>query len=420
MILCGTDLSVASEPAMRAAAALARKLRKELLLVAVLERSDASRQVDADVRLQQDAGELRRTFDIPVETLVDHGAPEERILDLAAKRQASLIVVGAGGSAKRARGLGSVAESLCQKAEVPVFIARNADDLLPWSQHSRPLRVLLGSGMGDASRSALEYITAWSDLALTVAHVAWPFGEHYRLGIAGAMLLDHLRPELHRQLLSDLGRWAAETPGHGGALSVTPGYGRIDCHLAQLAQEHQADVLVVGTHRRNLASRIWHGSVSRNSIHEAECNVLCVPQRRSAADLGPSPRTVVVPTDFTSLADRAVRYAYSLLEQGGTVHLVHVASNLEDLDQVALRAQLAARIPPGTESRGIKTELQLLEGSEAWLAVWQYAGRASADLICMATHSRDAARSLVLGSQAQAVLQHSRIPVLLVPPDREA
>lgn len=62
----------------------------------------------------------------------------------------------------------------------------------------------------------------------------------------------------------------------------------------------------------------------------------------------------------------------------------------------------------------------MLEGGAAWLAIWQQASRSSADLICMATHSRDTAASIVLGSQAQALLQHSRVPVLLVPPDRES
>ena len=420
MILCGTDLSVASEPALRAAAALARKLGRDLLLVTVLERVEPARQIDADVRLEQEAGELRRTFGISVETSVERGAPEQRLLDIAKERAVSLIVVGAEGGSSRSRRLGSVPEYLCQKSDVPVFVARNVDNLLPWSQHARPLRVLVGSGLGDASRSALELVGAWSDVALTVAHVAWPFGEHYRLGVSGPMPLDHLRPEVHRQLLGDLGRWVSETPCQSAAtLSVTPGYGRIDCHLAQLAQEKQADLLVVGTHRRNVASRIWHGSVSRTSIHEANCNVLCVPQRAVAAKVGSGPRTVVVPTDFSVLADRAVPLAYSLLAAGGVLHLVHVVPLLKEADQGALKAQLAARIPAGAESRGITTELHLLDGKEAWLAIWQHASRLNADLICMASHSRDAVRSLVIGSQAQAILQHSRIPVLLVPPDRE-
>jgi nucleotide-binding universal stress UspA family protein len=80
---------------------------------------------------------------------------------------------------------------------------------------------------------------------------------------------------------------------------------------------------------------------------------------------------------------------------------------------------LQARVPPGAEARGIRSELHVLAGSAPWLSIWQHASRVSADLICLATHSRDAAGSLLLGSQAQSLLQHSRVPVLLVPPDRE-
>jgi nucleotide-binding universal stress UspA family protein len=421
MILCGTDLSVASDPALKCAAALARKHGKELLLVTVLEHPKDNDRVSADVQLEHEASELRRTFDIGVETVITQGVPELKLLELAQAREASLIVVGAEGTGKRARRLGSVAEHLCQTAAVPVLIARNADPFMPWSQGVRPLRVLVGSGLGDASRSALAYIDGWSDLMLTVAHVAWPYGEHYRLGVAGPMPLDHLRPEVHHQLIGDLGRWVASVPcRRSPTLSVTPGWGRIDSHLAQLAQQKEADLLVVGTHQRSVASRLWHGSVSRNTLHESSCNVLCVPERHAAARTGQAPSTLVVATDFSALGDRAVSSAYGLLGRGGAVHLVHVAEHLRDGDLEALTAQLVARIPADAESRGIVSEAHVLEGGEAWLAIWQQASRSSADLICMATHSRDRAASVILGSQAQALLQHSRIPVLLVPPDRES
>ena len=421
MILCGTDLSVASEPALKAAAALCRKRDEELLLATVLEHGDADSRMSAAVQLEHDASELGRTFGITIETKVAEGAPEQQLLELAKAREASLIVVGAEGNAKRKRRLGSVPEHLCQMAEVPVLVVRNADQLVPWSQGVRPLRVLMGSGLGDASHSALAYVGSWPELALTVAHVAWPYGEHYRLGVMGPMPLDHLRPEVHRQLLGDLGRWAAEIPCRNSPkLSVTPGWGRIDCHLAQLAREREADLLVVGTHQRNLASRLWHGSVSRNTIHEASCNVLCVPEGRLAARRGSAPQLIVVPTDFSALADRAIAHAYGLLSQGGSIHLLHVVERLHETEKPALKAQLAARIPGDAGSRGIVTETHVLEGGAAWLGIWQHAGRVNADLICMASHSRDVAASLVLGSQAQAILQHSRIPVLLVPPDRES
>jgi nucleotide-binding universal stress UspA family protein len=198
---------------------------------------------------------------------------------------------------------------------------------------------------------------------------------------------------------------------------VTPGWGRIDSHLAQLAHEKQADLLVVGSHHRNLAERVWHGSVSRNAIHEADCNVLCVPDRSLPVAVATTPRVVVIPTDFSRLADRAVPVGYSLLERGSTVHLVHVLGS-SGVDHEAT-TQLQKRIPVDAESRGLTTVLHVLKSATPWSAIWQCAGRANADLICMATHSRDVASSLVLGSQAHELLRHSRIPVVLVPPDRE-
>jgi nucleotide-binding universal stress UspA family protein len=421
MIICGTDLSVASEAALQAAAALARKQDLELLVVNVRAESgskDAS--ASAELQLERDVAHLRRSFGVSIETAVVTGIPEQKLLDLAKQRGARLIVVAARGGARHVHRLGSVPEYLCQRAEVPVLVARNPEALLPFSKGARPLQVLVGSGLGDASRCALEYIAAWPDVSLTVAHVAWPFGEHYRLGVGAPMTLDHLRPEIHRQLLGDLGRWTNETPGVKQVkLDVSPGFGRIDCHLAQLANDKSADLLVVGSHQRNVASRVWQGSVSRGVIHEANCSVLCVPQRSRTPRAAPAPSTVIVPTDFSALADRAVAYAYGLIGTGGAVHLVHVVGSLSETNAPALRAQLSARVPADAEAREIQTELQVLEGDAPWLAIWQYAGRSNADMICMASHSRGAAQRLVLGSQAQAILQHSRIPVLLVPPDRE-
>jgi nucleotide-binding universal stress UspA family protein len=420
MLLCGTDLSPASEAVVKAAAAVARKQGRELLLVTVLAHEDANALASTQVRLEEDASQLRRELGISIETMVAHGHPDQQLLDLARQRHAELIVVGAEGSSQRGRRLGSVAERLCQLADVPVLVVRNADGLTSWSHGSHPLRTLVASGLGDASSSALSYVGDWPDLALTVAHVAWPYGEHYRLGVTGPMPLDHLRPEVHHQLLGDLGRWAATIPCKTAPkLHVIPGWGRIDSHLAQLAAEKQADLLVVGSHQRHLGERVWHGSISRNVVHEASCNVLCVPQRYAALRVAEQPRVIVVPTDFSALADRAIPFAYGQLSQGGTLHLVYAAGDSSQSEYAALKAKLESRIPADATSRGITTELHVVGGGDAWLVIWQLAGRVNADSICMATHSRSAKASLVLGSQAQAILQHSRIPVLLVPPDRE-
>jgi nucleotide-binding universal stress UspA family protein len=422
MILCGTDLSEASRPALEAAAALARKHTATLLLVVVTKDGGSSGNFPEDLQLEREASALRQALGITIETLVVQGIPEQKLLHLAKERSADLIVVGARGGGPHSRRLGSVAEQLCQRAEVPVFVVKNAETLVPWRNGERLLRVVVGSGLGDASRSALEYVASWPELDITVVHVAWPFGEHYRLGVGGPMPLDHLRPEIHDQLLGELGRWTSESRARGPMkLAISAGFGRIDCHLAEIASSKGAELLVVGSHQRNLASRLWQGSVSRSALHEADCNVLCVPQSQLRPRVATAPRTIVIPTDFSVLADRAIPYGYSLVGPGGTVHLVHVVSSLSEAkNEPELLARLAARIPEPAATSSVGTELHVVHGSAPWLAIWQHASHANADVICMATHTRDAVKSLVLGSQAHALLQNSRIPVLLVPPDRES
>ena len=73
MILCGTDLSLASEPALKAAGALAKKQGRELLLAHVLERDDSAARSSAELQLEQEAAELRRELGVSVETVVVTG-----------------------------------------------------------------------------------------------------------------------------------------------------------------------------------------------------------------------------------------------------------------------------------------------------------------------------------------------------------
>jgi len=47
--------------------------------------------------------------------------------------------------------------------------------------------------------------------------------------------------------------------------------------LCDYAQEVGADMIAVGSHRRNLLERIWLGSVSTAVVHDARCSVLMTP-----------------------------------------------------------------------------------------------------------------------------------------------
>lgn len=133
----------------------------------------------------------------------------------------------------------------------------------------------------------------------------------------------------------------------------------------------------------------------------------------------PSFRRLLVPTDFSPLANRAISVGYRLVAPGGVVHLLHVVTRQAGEDAADPIERLRALIPHGAAARGITTELEVAKEEDACSGIWHAAGRLGIDAICMATRGRSGASRLVLGSQAQEVVWRARQPVVLVPPERE-
>ena len=65
---------------------------------------------------------------------------------------------------------------------------------------------------------------------------------------------------------------------------------------------------------------------------------------------------------------------------------------------------------------GIRAEVELIVGGEADSTILDYAEEHNIDLIVMSTHGRSAVRRWIFGSVAQRILRHSKVPVLVVPP----
>jgi len=435
-IICGTDFSENAAHAARAAAAIAKRLGVPLKLVHVIDEIGAELSAASDhdticeplrEQTREQAAELAARFGIDVEPVVLLGIADEKLTDIARASNASLVVLSSLGDKKQHRWLlGSVAERVAQASPLPVLVVRESASVEAWARGERPLRIMVGVELASTSKVALRWaagLRAIGPCDLLVTQVAWPFGEHARLGIPSPMPLDHLRAEIQEPLARDLRAWVGDLPGAGETtLTVSSCWGRVDSHLAQLAAEAKADLLVVGTHQRAGVARLWQGSVSRGALHEASCNVACVPRGEIAEEVSgiPTFRRLLVPTDFSPLANRAIAVGYGLVAPGGVVHLLHVVTRKPGEDDPDPTELLRALIPQGAAARGITTELEAAKEADACNGIWHVAGRLGVDAICMATHGRSGASRIVFGSQAQEVVQRARQPVVLVPPERES
>ena len=66
------------------------------------------------------------------------------------------------------------------------------------------------------------------------------------------------------------------------------------------------------------------------------------------------------------------------------------------------------------EAAGVAVETSVVEAHATWRGVVQTAESKQADLIVMGSHGRSGLEKLVLGSVTQAVLSHTKCPVLVV------
>ncbi|WP_348944868.1 universal stress protein [Chitinibacter sp. FCG-7] len=140
---------------------------------------------------------------------------------------------------------------------------------------------------------------------------------------------------------------------------------------------------------------------------------------------------ILVPVDHSDTSAAALVEAARLAtEQHAVIRLVHVI----DLAQFAWSAnefldvpQLQASLKEGGHSllleraavlreQGIEVETDLLEiwGGQIAKVLVEDATRWQAHLLVMGTHGYGGLTHLLLGSVAEGVMQHTRIPVLLV------
>lgn len=148
----------------------------------------------------------------------------------------------------------------------------------------------------------------------------------------------------------------------------------------------------------------------------------------------PAIHRIVCPVDFSDTSERAARYAVALARQlGAGVHFVHAwqmpvyafpdGAVILGPDVVAqitgeLQRSLDAQVARHRES-DVAVEGHLAQGI-ADREIVRIAQELGAELIVMSTHGRTGLSHLLLGSVAERVVRTSPIPVLTVPPEREA
>jgi nucleotide-binding universal stress UspA family protein len=144
-------------------------------------------------------------------------------------------------------------------------------------------------------------------------------------------------------------------------------------------------------------------------------------------------RHILIPTDGSELAGRAVRHGLALAKAVGAkvtaltveapfdVYTVPASRVYEMSDAFAEHAERAKAhaqkvlngVTEQARTTGVACETVQIEQDHPYEGIIEAAERRGCDLIVMASHGRSGIAAIVLGSVTTKVLTHTKIPVLV-------
>jgi nucleotide-binding universal stress UspA family protein len=296
-ILCPVDFSDFSRRALDHAVAIARWYESTITLlhacaivpVAAYAPGSGVFTSTALTRGDRDAllAAMKRFADseagkhVPIEFDIVEGSTVAAILEKADAMPADLLVMGTHGRSGFERlVLGSVTEKVLRKATCPVLtVPRGVPDAVPVPVLFK--RIVCAIDFSDCSMHALNFAASLAqeaDAHLTVVHVIElppdvPREVHEKVLAGPGSLREYiaLTEEDRRRRLKDAIPDSVRAYCTVNTVLVT---GRPYREILRVAEEQQAELLVVGIHGRGTVDRLLFGSTAQHLVRQASCPVL--------------------------------------------------------------------------------------------------------------------------------------------------
>lgn len=278
-ILCPVALTPNPSLELRASGTLASVFGAHVIVLHVLPAVAASRgepevpdRVHAMRVLADLVAELPASADAT--TMVGSGPMVACILDVAQQSATDLVVIGDGLASGDRTSIARVVVDVVRGAPCPVVYVptRLRDD---FEIESPPRRLLCAIDFSVASIMALAQAMAWtqaSPASVTLLHVLEDL--RYTSSAPWSRVVVDGRSEAHADALKKLAELVAMGWKPGSEPTTIVREGDVPSQILALADEVQADTVVLGTHKRSRIGTLLFGSVVAKILEGSRCPVL--------------------------------------------------------------------------------------------------------------------------------------------------
>jgi nucleotide-binding universal stress UspA family protein len=188
--------------------------------------------------------------------------------------------------------------------------------------------------------------------------------------------------------------------------------------LHQVAEDHDADLIVVGSCHRNPVGRLLAGDDARSALHRAPCAVAVAP-----AGYGDGDRhlmTIAVAYDGSDPSRVALAHAGLLAADLGATLVARDVVELRVYGAGSWAASAAVAEDPQTLIAATRKRLGPLAGADLEVIVGPVREELAAiseivDLMVCGSREQGAAKRVLMGSTSDYLARHSRCPLLVTP-----
>ena len=141
-------------------------------------------------------------------------------------------------------------------------------------------------------------------------------------------------------------------------------------------------------------------------------------------------KRILVPTDGSDITAKAIDTAIALAKSvGAQLYTISAKepfpySAISEMQptppqeffdaQERIAHQRVTAVVNQAAAAGVQCQAHTVEALHPWEAIIDHAKRMECDLLVMASHGRRGVSALLLGSETQKVLTHTKVPVLVV------
>ena len=208
--------------------------------------------------------------------------------------------------------------------------------------------------------------------------------------------------------------------------------GHIEEELLRIVKDGSVGLVIMGTHGRRPWTRWFIGSVTERILRRVPVPLLTVSHSEAGQHLidAVGLKRILYATDLTESAPMGLRFAIDLARSTGAQ--LTVMHSVDDLDRMLWGPSLLTHLPAeqakmvgelrsrldeliaGERTQAVQIEPLIVEG-KPFQKIVEVAESGNMDMIVLNLQSKSMLDRALIGSTAERVVRHARVPVLSLP-----